>query len=305
MSNKKSFEKYVFLGDCNSLNIEIICKSFVKLKKKRKYILLGNINELRKYLQKLRSSITLNEVINPYDFNKSEDRYLNIFNIENVSNEKYKNILNQIQIANTIANKTKRDLITMPINKSIIKKKTNFIGMTEYLGKLNKTTTLMLMLGDKFSVVPFTTHINLKYVYQSIQSNSLMNFSNKLLELIKKKGYYLDFKDIIFICYNPHCGENGTLGNEDITINNVIKKFSKIKGPVAADSAFINVKKNTLFITSYHDQGLIPFKSLNKFGINFTLGLKYRRLSPAHGTANNKKFKNEADTSSYISCMLF
>ena len=66
-----------------------------------------------------------------------------------------------------------------------------------------------------------------------------------------------------------------------------------------------DVKKNTLFITSYHDQGLIPFKSLNKFGINFTLGLKYRRLSPAHGTAYNKKFKNEADTSSYISCMLF
>ena len=117
----KSFKKYVFLGDCNSLNIEIICKSFKRLKKNKSYILLGNINELRKYLRKLRSSIIVNEIINPYNFKECDNNYLNIFNIENISNEKYKNILNQIQIANIIANKTRRDLITMPINKSIIK----------------------------------------------------------------------------------------------------------------------------------------------------------------------------------------
>ena len=301
----KSFKKYVFLGDCNSLNIEIICKSFKKLKKNNSYILLGNINELRKYLRKLRSSIMVNEIINPYNFKECDDNYLNIFNIENISNEKYKNILNQIQIANILANKTKRDLITMPINKSIIKKNTDFTGMTEYLGKLNKTSTSMLMLGDEFSVVPYTTHINPKNVHKNIQTNSLMNFLKELLKLIKKKEYSLNFKDIIFICYNPHCGESGTLGGEDITINSVIKKLPKVKGPISADSAFINYKKNTLFITTYHDQGLIPFKLLNKFGVNFTLGLKYRRLSPAHGTAHDKKFKNEADTSSYISCMLF
>ena len=120
MSNKKRTEKYVFLGDYNSLNIEIICKSFKKLKKNNSYILLGNINELKKYLKKLRSSIMVNEIINPYDFKECNNNYLNIFNIENISNEKYKNILNQIQIANILANKTKKDLITMPINKSII-----------------------------------------------------------------------------------------------------------------------------------------------------------------------------------------
>jgi 4-hydroxythreonine-4-phosphate dehydrogenase len=154
-------------------------------------------------------------------------------------------------------------------------------------------------------VVPFTTHINIKNVYKNIKINPLTHFLKKLLKLIKKREYHLNFKDIVFICYNPHCGENGTLGNEDIIINNVVKKKLLIKGPISADSAFKNFKKNTLFITSYHDQGLIPFKSLNKSGINLTLGLKYRRLSPAHGTASDKKFKNKADTSSYISCMLF
>ena len=53
----------------------------------------------------------------------------------------------------------------------------------------------------------------------------------------------------------------------------------------------------------YHDQALIPFKILNKKGINLTLGLNYRRLSPAHGTANDIKFKNIADISSYLACM--
>ena len=305
MNKIKRKKKYIFLGDCDSLNIEIICKGFSKLKKKNLYIIIGNINEFKRYLKKLKSSIIVKEIINPYDFDQCEDKYLNMFNIENISNKKYKNILNQIQIANIIANKTRRDLITMPINKSTIKKNTDFVGMTEYLGKLNKTSTLMLMLGDKLSVIPFTTHINIKNVYKSIKIDSLIHFLKKVLKLIKRKEYYLNFKEIIFICYNPHCGENGTLGDEDMIINRVVKKLSLIKGPVAADSAFKSFKKNTLFITTYHDQGLIPFKSLNKSGINLTLGLKYRRLSPIHGTASDKKFNNEADTSSYISCMLF
>ena len=61
-------------------------------------------------------------------------------------------------------------LITMPINKSIFKKKIKFIGMTEYLGKLNKKSTIMLMHGDKFSIIPITTHINLKNVHKYIKS---------------------------------------------------------------------------------------------------------------------------------------
>ena len=60
---------------------------------------------------------------------------------------------------------TKFDLITMPINKSVFKKKIKFIGMTEYLGKINKCETMMLMHGEMFSVIPLTTHINLKNMF--------------------------------------------------------------------------------------------------------------------------------------------
>ena len=82
------------------------------------------------------------------------------------------------------------------------------------------------------------------------------------------------------------------------------KNFKKILGPYPADSAFTNYKNNSLFISTYHDQALIPFKLVNKKGYNLTLGLNYRRLSPAHGTAKNLKFKNKSNNSSYIACML-
>ena len=125
----------------------------------------------------------------------------------------------------------------------------------------------------------------------------------EILKHINNINYQLKFKNIKFLCFNPHCGEDNTLGSEDRIISECVSNFRNISGPYAADSAFNNINKKTLFISMYHDQALIPFKILNKRGINLTLGLNYRRLSPAHGTANDIKFKNIADDSSYRSCM--
>ena len=97
---------------------------------------------------------------------------LNIFNIKNISNKKYINLLNQIKIANKLANITKFDLITMPINKSIFKKNMNFVGMTEYLGMINNKSTVMMMHGDIFSIIPMTTLIQLKEVYKFINEKN-------------------------------------------------------------------------------------------------------------------------------------
>ena len=99
-------------------------------------------------------------------------------------------------------------------------------------------------------------------------------------------------------------GEEGTIGKEDITICKVLKRY-KIKGPFSSDSAFINIKKNSLFISTYHDQALIPFKILNKKSLNITLGLDFIRLSPSHGTARDIKNKFIANNTSYLKCLLF
>ena len=296
-------KKYIFLGDCDSINIEIICKSYPILKNKIKYIIIGNIEDLQKYLKKIKTNIKIKEIIDPYDFNKVDVNYLNIYNVNNISIEKFKNLLNQIKIANIISNKTGLDLITMPIDKSLFKKKIKFIGMTEYLAEINKQKTIMLLYGDNFSVVPLTTHINLKNVHFYITIKKLKFTLSFLLKLIKEKKYGLKFNLIKFLCYNPHCGENKTIGNEDEIIKRSLSLYRNIKGPFSADSSFSKLKKNTLFISTYHDQVLIPFKALNTKMINITLGLKYRRLSPAHGTAKDIKFKNKANINSYIECM--
>ena len=93
--------------------------------------------------------------------------------------------------------------------------------------------------------------------------------------------------------------------NEDKIIKSCLNKFKNINGPIAADSAFSKYTKKTLFFSMYHDQALIPFKILNQKSFNLTLGLSYRRLSPAHGTAKDIAYKNIANNSSYLECMKF
>jgi 4-hydroxythreonine-4-phosphate dehydrogenase len=175
--------------------------------------------------------------------------------------------------------------------------------MTEYLSEINKRDTIMLLRGDKFSVVPLTTHINLKDIKNIIDNKKLKKVISLLLKEVKKEHYKLNLKIYKFLCYNPHCSENRTLGEEDNIIKKSLNSFKEINGPISADSAFSKISKKTLFISTYHDQVLIPFKALNSKMINMTLGLKYRRLSPAHGTAKDIKFKNISNVSSYIECM--
>ena len=297
-------KKFVFVGDIDSINLELVNKAHRLLKNKVQYILIGNIKDLSKYLNKLQSKLNINEIYDPFNFNHYNPKVLNIYNIENVSKKKYQNLINQINIANYLSNRSKIDLVTLPINKSIFKKEIEFTGMTEYLGKINKTNTFMLMFGEKFSVIPLTTHINLNDVKKYLNKNYLNRVLNEIIRQTQRKFYELNIKSIKMLCYNPHCSENKTIGLEDKIISQSISNFKKISGPYSADSAFKNLaNRNILFISMYHDQALIPFKILNQKGINLTMGLKYRRLSPVHGIANDIKFKNIADVSSYLACM--
>ena len=305
MAKQNIKKKFVFLGDVNSINIELIIKSFNFLKKKVNYILICNKDDMSNNSFFRATNLKINEILDPINFTNYKEDSLNIFNINDLSKRKYLNLLNQIKISNDLANITNFDLVTMPIDKSVFKKKIKFIGMTEYLGSLNNKDTIMLMHGEKFSVIPFTTHINLKNIHKYIKLKDLDFFLKNIFNNINKSLYRLRFNEIKYLCYNPHCSEDGLLGNEDIIIKNAIYKNLNIKGPFPADSAFNKIKKGTLYISSYHDQVLIPFKILNKKSINLTLGLNYRRLSPSHGTAVDIKNKYLADNTSYLKCLLF
>ena len=110
---------------------------------------------------------------------------------------------------------------------------------------------------------------------------------------------------------NPHNAEFRENSEEKKIIIPAIKQLKKLKfnldGPLVADTIFINdYKKYNVIVGMYHDQVLAPFKSIFKFNaINITLGLKYLRLSPDHGTATNIIGKNKADITSFLKCINF
>ena len=165
----------------------------------------------------------------------------------------------------------------------------------------------MLIRNKHLSVIPLTTHINIKEVSKKIKTNLIKNkiltFNNWFTNKYKKKP------KIAMLGLNPHNSEFKKNSEEFKIIKPSItylkKKGIKISGPFSADTIFIKEYKNfDVIVGMYHDQVLGPFKSLFKFnGINITLGLKYLRSSPDHGVATNliKKFK--ADPSSLLECV--
>ena len=167
----------------------------------------------------------------------------------------------------------------------------------------------MLIKSDKISVCPITTHIDLKNISKNISKKKIIakviTIHNWFLKKIKKKPR------VAILGLNPHNAELRKNSEEKKIIIPAIKEIKKLKinstGPLAADTIFINDYKNyDIIIGMYHDQVLAPVKALFKYkAINITLGLKYLRASPDHGTAINLINKNKSNPESLIKCVKF
>lgn len=198
-------------------------------------------------------------------------------------------------------------LVTAPINKNNIQREGfDFVGHTEYLGAKLEGKPLMLLCSENgLRIAVATGHIPLKEVSSKLNIDSLSNTIAQLNEsLIKDFG--IRKPKIAVLALNPHAGENGTIGNEEKEI--IIPAIEKTKtnslifGPYAADGFFGNgtYKQFDGILAMYHDQGLIPFKTLAfDDGVNFTAGLKAVRTSPDHGTAYDIAGKNIANEQSF------
>jgi 4-hydroxythreonine-4-phosphate dehydrogenase len=184
-------------------------------------------------------------------------------------------------------------LLTGPVNKGVINESgIEFTGHTEFLAELTKTSkTVMLLATDQLKVALATTHIPLTEVSKHITRDSL----SQVISIINNNFKYLGVKKPkILVCgLNPHAGENGYLGNEEITtILPVIKELNKVGydliGPVPADTAFTpeSLTNVDVVLAMYHDQGLPVLKAQGfKKAANITLGLPFFRTSVDHGTA--------------------
>jgi len=198
-------------------------------------------------------------------------------------------------------------LVTAPINKyNIQSEEFKFPGHTDYLNQELAGNALMLMVQDNLRVGLLTDHIPVSKVALHITEELIV----KKIETIKQsliQDFSINKPKIAVLGLNPHCGDGGVIGSEDdLIIKPALKKlFEKgtlVFGPFAADGFFGSnqYEKYDAVIAAYHDQGLIPFKTLSfGNGVNYIAGLDKIRTSPDHGTAYDIAGKGIADYNSF------
>jgi len=202
-------------------------------------------------------------------------------------------------------------LVTAPIHKKNTQSPSfNFTGHTPFLKHaFGSNDVLMLMVSDNFRVGLVTEHVPVREIAQHITREAILSKLNILKDsLIRDFG--IDKPKIAVLGLNPHAGDEGLIGREDEDIIKPAIKDAKhnmlVFGPFSAD-AFFARNQQTKFdavLAMYHDQGLIPFKSLAiGEGVNYTAGLPVVRTSPDHGTAFDIAGKNKADSSSFLTAI--
>lgn len=200
-------------------------------------------------------------------------------------------------------------LVTAPIDKRSSQSDTfKFPGHTEYLDDkfaVEKGKVLMILADGNLRVSLVTTHVPISKVAEHITRESVAE-SIKAFERALRMDFGCERPKIAVLSLNPHCGDGGVLGTEEIDfINPAIEECKKegilAFGPIAADGLFGSGAYMHFdgILAMSHDQGLAPFKALaGSRGVNFTAGLDIIRTSPAHGTAYDKAGKGTADETS-------
>ena len=198
-------------------------------------------------------------------------------------------------------------LVTAPINKYNIQSENfKFPGHTDYLDQELDGNALMLMVQDNLRVGLLTDHIPLNEVAAHLTEELII----KKIETVKHtiiQDFSINKPKIAVLGLNPHCGDGGVIGKEDDAIlkpalKKLFEKGILVFGPFAADGFFGSNQydKYDAIIATYHDQGLIPFKTLSfGNGVNYTAGLNKIRTSPDHGTAYDIAGKGIADYNSF------
>jgi len=200
-------------------------------------------------------------------------------------------------------------LVTAPINKNNIQSDTfKFPGHTEYLQeKSGGNEVLMFMISEGLRVGVVTGHIPVGQIAPAISKEKIVKKLVMMNDSLKK-DFWIEKPKIAVLGLNPHAGDNGLLGREEeTTISPAIQEaFDKgiiCFGPYPADGFFGNgtYKQFDAVLAMYHDQGLIPFKTIAfGTGVNYSAGLKFIRTSPDHGTGYDIAGKNLADPSSFM-----
>lgn len=217
-----------------------------------------------------------------------------------------------IEAAKACLTQQAQALVTGPLSKeTIVEAGIPHIGHTGILKALTKQKDLYMgFYGDKFNVSLVTDHISLQKVSKNLTPEKIlkvMDLTYDSLPATMKK------RPLGVLGLNPHSGERGIIGHEELTLFSDLQKALKNRTykaefPLVPDAAFFekNWKRYGSFICLYHDQGLIPFKMIHgqNSGVHMTLGLPFIRTSVDHGTAKDIFGKNKANPNSMAESLL-
>lgn len=203
-------------------------------------------------------------------------------------------------------------LVTAPIHKAVLKAGGfAFPGHTEFLAHLTGARRAVMMLAsDQLRVVPLTIHIPIAEVPGAIDTAAVLETGEIILAALAR-DFGIPNPRLAVAGLNPHAGEEGVLGGEDASviapaIEALKARGFSVRGPLSADTLFHEEARKTYdaALCMYHDQALIPIKTLNFWdGVNVTLGLPIVRTSPDHGTAFDIAGTGKADARSMIAAV--
>lgn len=296
-------------GDVNGIGLELFFKT-LPLFQDHKNVLVCNRDTLLEYYGKLfeRDLLSENDTYTLQDGSKFElvncETYSQV-NFGEIKEDAGKLSAESIYKALDIVEKeNEHPFITLPINKaSISLSGWKFQGHTEMIADRFQTSDFNMILTDgKTNLIPLTIHIPLEEVKKNITAE-LIKKKFLAFERSLKSDFGIENPKIALLSLNPHAGDMGRIGTEELDI--IIPAINDLKqnhlafGPFSADSffAFKNYNSYNGIISMYHDQGLIPIKILSiGAGVNFTSGLPIIRTSPDHGTAYELAGKNLANS---------
>ncbi len=310
----------ISIGDFNGIGPEVALKSLIHsdIKKRARVVLLGHNSIISYYQKVIGKKVSIEEIHSMDDVPEKAGVYqislgtdIPKINPGSYSLQSGKLSMQAVSYgARACLTGTANALITAPISKEAIQKAGYYVpGHTEFLAEIcgNPEVLMMLVNPDmNLRVVPFTIHIPLKDVASKINSENLLK-QLALLKVCLQNDFQIDSPKIAVLGLNPHAGDGGVLGTEEIekiipALRAAQDNQINASGPYPADAFFANkmYEKCDAVVSMYHDQGLIPFKTLSfGAGVNFTGGLPIIRTSPDHGTAFGIAGNNQADHRSF------
>lgn len=306
----------ISIGDLNGIGSEVVLKTFEdsRLLELCTPVIFANV----KIMSFLKKAYELN--LNFHGIDKLEqlvEGKINVLNVwkEHVNiqfgtndNEVGKFAIKSFVTATTALKENNIDvLITAPINKyNIQSDEFKFPGHTDYLAKEFNENALMFMIYEDLRVGLLTDHVPVNEVAKHL-NEKLIASKVQIVNATLKQDFRIEKPKIAVLGLNPHAGDNGVIGKEDEEIiKPALKKIYDsgilVFGPFSADSFFGSnqYKQYDAVLAVYHDQGLIPFKTMSfGNGVNYTAGLSKIRTSPDHGTAFDIAGKGLANADSF------